>query len=84
MGLSTFHETYAKIMYYGVYTLFQIPLPLMIAFDLPRKYPHAYSCWAAIATSVAGWVGIIYLGVCDFLKGGTCSGNMFLSLMFNA
>lgn len=71
-------------MWYGLYSLFTYPLPVLVAFDLPRKWPNAYSAWCALATCCMGWFGIIMLYQCNFLNGGYCSGNQFLLLQFNA
>lgn len=46
-----------KVLYYGVLTLFVWPVPVMIAFDLPRKWPNFYSFWTITAVMLPAFLG---------------------------
>lgn len=48
---------YQKVLYYGVLTLFVMPMPFFVAFDLPRTWPNFYSFWGMTAAMLPGLFG---------------------------
>ena len=83
-GLVTMYSTFQSVLYYGVFTLFTWPLPIMVALDWNRKHNMIYSINAAAATLCLGYFGVISMWECHFLRQGraTCGGQTFLLVTY--
>lgn len=57
LALATFTTLQERLCYYLIFPLFTVPLPILIAFDVPRRAPHLYSIFGSIACNVLGWAG---------------------------
>lgn len=80
MGLVTMYSLFQKVLFYGVFTLFTWPLPILVALDWHRKHNHIYSIAATAATICLGYFGVISMWECHFLAAGrdSCGGQTFL------
>lgn len=82
LALTVQHSVVEKVLYWGAVTLFTVPMPVLVAFDLPRKRPYLYSFWGAAACGCLGVCGVITMRLCRFLDGGQCNGNQYLLVSY--
>ena len=84
MALVTMYSTFQSVLYYGVFTLFTWPLPVLVALDWNRKHNMIYSINAAAATLCLGYFGVISMWECHFLATGrgSCGGQTFLLVTY--
>ncbi|KZV89958.1 hypothetical protein EXIGLDRAFT_838129 [Exidia glandulosa HHB12029] len=78
--------TYEKYAYYGGLSFFTLPLPFMVVYNMPRKYPHTYQIWVCIAAWYCGIMEIIEMRQCSFFTPAHrhCGHKDFLAMMFYA
>ncbi|KAG7091392.1 hypothetical protein E1B28_010430 [Marasmius oreades] len=81
---STERTVYAQCFYYGGLTLLTVPLPFLIAADVPLRYPVQFQVWFTFAVWWCGVTELIQMKLCDFFGGApnTCFRKDFLAMMY--
>ncbi|KZT58102.1 hypothetical protein CALCODRAFT_468890 [Calocera cornea HHB12733] len=74
-------QPYERITYYGPFTVFTVPVPFLIAFDAPRKWPIPFQVWFACATWYCGMTEVIQMKQCGFFTDNMCNRKDFLAMM---
>lgn len=68
-------------MQYGGLSFFTFPLPFMVVYNLPRRYPALYQIWLCLATWYCGLTEIIEMRQCNFfLQHKHCGYKDFLAM----
>ncbi|EJD48059.1 hypothetical protein AURDEDRAFT_113285 [Auricularia subglabra TFB-10046 SS5] len=79
-----------KVFYYGIAPTFSITVPIMIAYDWPRRYPILYQVWLAISVWSWCFYQTLFINLCSFYgnRGSSplldCTGKDFLGLLYYA
>ncbi|KDQ58727.1 hypothetical protein JAAARDRAFT_206584 [Jaapia argillacea MUCL 33604] len=73
---------YEQIAYYGGLAFFTLPIPFMVAADLPNKYGPLFQIWFCIAVWYSGITEVIEMRQCDFFTDNHCHGKEFLAMMY--
>ncbi|EIM79723.1 uncharacterized protein STEHIDRAFT_126395 [Stereum hirsutum FP-91666 SS1] len=75
---------YEKAVYYGGLTLVTLPIPFMVAFDMPRYRPVLFHTCFCLATWYCGLSEVIQIKECDFFNktDNTCFGKDFLAMSY--
>ncbi|KAJ7160210.1 hypothetical protein C8R46DRAFT_1001426 [Mycena filopes] len=79
---STKHSLYAKIVFWGGFTLFTLPVPLMVALDMPRRSEVLFQIWFCIAVWYCAFAEVIQTRQCHFFTQNHCFGKTFLSTSY--
>ncbi|KZO96568.1 hypothetical protein CALVIDRAFT_549576 [Calocera viscosa TUFC12733] len=74
-------QPYENITYFGPFTLFTVPIPFLIAFDAPRKWPTPFQIWFACATWYCGMTEVIQMKQCGFYGVNECNNKDFLAML---
>ncbi|EJU04543.1 hypothetical protein DACRYDRAFT_113942 [Dacryopinax primogenitus] len=74
-------QPFEDITYYGPFTLFTIPIPVLIAFDAPRKWPIPFQIWFSCAIWYCGMTELIQMKQCGFYGDNQCNNKDFLAML---
>ncbi|KAL1733917.1 histidine kinase [Schizophyllum commune] len=76
---------YEYITFYGVFTLFTLPVPVMVAINLNNKAPFIFQTWFCIATWYCALTEVIQIKECGFYTPEkNCHGKDFLAMYYYA
>ncbi|KAJ7583568.1 hypothetical protein C8J56DRAFT_954366 [Mycena floridula] len=64
---------------YGGLTLFTVPTPFMVAFDMPRRYPVFFQIWFCVAVWYCAYLEVIQMHLCHFFTDDHCLGKTYLA-----
>ncbi|KAF7374514.1 Histidine kinase domain-containing protein [Mycena sanguinolenta] len=83
---STKHTLYAKIVFWGGFSLVTAPTPIMIALDMPRRLPITFQIWFCVAVWYCAFAEVIQIKLCHFFipSQKKCFGKDFLAMYYYA
>ncbi|TDL26135.1 hypothetical protein BD410DRAFT_784176 [Rickenella mellea] len=76
-----------KIFYFGVALILSVPMPFMVIFDFPRRYPIAYQIFLAMSTWCWLFYQVLFINLCGFYSHEgiiPCYGKDFIGLFYYA
>ncbi|KAJ7143295.1 hypothetical protein C8R43DRAFT_1014992 [Mycena crocata] len=73
---------FAKIVFWGPFTLFTIPTPFMVALDMPRRSPIIFQIWFCIAVWYCAFAEVIQMKQCHFFTDKHCFRKDFLAMSY--
>ncbi|KAJ4464902.1 hypothetical protein C8J55DRAFT_493715 [Lentinula edodes] len=74
---------YGQILYYGGLTLVTVPVPFMVATDMPFRHRIIFQVWVTFAVWYCGLSETVEMRVCHFfVKPNTCFRKDFLANMY--
>lgn len=81
-GISKPLTFYPGCSQYGGLTLVTLPIPFMVAFDMPRYRPVLFHVYFCLATWYCGLSEVIQIKECNFFNktDNTCFGKDFLAM----
>ncbi|KAJ7119898.1 hypothetical protein C8R43DRAFT_1241693 [Mycena crocata] len=79
---STKHTLYAKIFFWGAFTLLTLPTPFMVALDMPRRCPIMFQTWFCVAVWFCAFVEVIQIKQCHLFTNNHCFGKDFLAMAY--
>ncbi|KAJ3980733.1 hypothetical protein F5890DRAFT_1557434 [Lentinula detonsa] len=80
---STSKTLYGQILYYGGLTVVTVPVPFMVASDMPFRHRIIFQVWVTFAVWYCGLSETVEMRVCHFfVKPNTCFRKDFLAEMY--
>ncbi|KAJ7158462.1 hypothetical protein C8R46DRAFT_1354446 [Mycena filopes] len=79
-------STYGRFVFWVGFSIVTVPIPFMIALDMPRKYPVTFQIIFCISVWYCAFAELIQIRVCHFFIPGmkNCARKDFLAAMYYA